>query len=1335
MKRVLIFRLICLLGLFATCGNLLAAPGLDAPQAVGAYLNGVFPSTTPGPRGSWALAEAFPNLRFVDPVRMVKDPLGPSHVYIVCRDGEVWRIPFSETTTTADRVRVLDLRATTWGIGDSGMMSIAFHPDFGVAGNPNRGYFYVFYQYSPDLGSNYAPNTPSYMRLSRFTIPDGQLTADPGSEVVMIQQYDRHNWHNGGQMYFGPDRFLYLAIGDEGDADDSFNVTQKINERLFAGIVRIDVDQDPARSHPLRRQPTQIAMPVGWPNSFTQGYFIPNDNPWLDPGGEVLEEFWTIGLRSPHSMQFDSATAETWIAEVGQDTREEITVVQKGGNHQWPFKEGNADGPRSKPADLIGTEVPPLFDYPRSMGGCVIGGIVYRGSLHAGALTGKYIFGDHNTRALYALTRPQTGAATAEYLTSVLRYGGNKQGLSGICEGPDKEVYFMELGENGSETGSIYRLVRYGQPVADPPQLLSQTGAFTNLASLAPAAGLLPYEVNSPLWSDGAEKRRWIAIPNDGSHDSLSEQVTYADNGAWSFPIGTVLVKHFALPVDERNPSIVKPLETRFFVHGSDGVYYGVTYKWNEQGTDAELLTEGASRDLTVIQADGSTRTQHWDFPSRSDCRTCHTEGADNVLGVRSFQVARDMDYPLTGRRANQLETWNSLGIFGSSFGGRNPLTVPAAVDPRDPHASLDLRVKSYLAANCSHCHQPSGVSANFNASFEIPLASQGLIGGLINRPIHGPDDRVVIPNNIPDSVMHSRVSVVGANQMPPIGKNMVDDKAVALITDWIKGMDPANFTAVASNSAPVAQGDSYTVAAGAVANLNVLANDTDANAPLGIHGVAVVTPPAHGTISISGAERRLIYQNDGSGAATDSFTYSVTDPQGALSNVATVNLTISRDFSSWLASTPGAGGGATSNGDGDLMPDLMEYALGGSPGDGASPLADAVRLSEIGGQVSVTVKRPPGLSDLTYELETCADLASWRTAPAGTVGAGTGGSETLTFGNLQNLPGVSANGGFARLRVRLAGSAESATTLPLGWLPVDFGAGSRTLGIPFRNVPVFSSSVVSMSGRTLAVHGLAPVGAGFSGFVEVVSGANAGLRFEVESAATGQITLMAGEVLPDLTNSRIVVCAHHTMGGILAKENFHGSTNPSNADQLQFFANDGVSPGQFQLYYLLDARPGNPTWQWRAFLPGSGDQGARVIAPGEGILVKRTAGLPAVRVVLTGQVRANPFAQKLQAGVNLLASPFPIPLTPRQRGILDPAAAFAASTNINAADQFQLYQNGAFRLFYLLDHPTQPDQWREVTSGSPNQNDLPVFSPVEAVFFRRNQASPGYRIPLGWPP
>lgn len=1462
------------------CGSAWSAPGLDEPQAIGAYLNGVFPTTTPGPSGTWGVSDAFPNLTFIDPVRMVKDPVSSQHVYVVCRNGDIWRIPFSSSATNAQKVKFLDRRANTWGFWDTGMLSMAFHPEFGVAGSPNRGYVYVFYQYIPQQYSNPQVGSSSYMRLSRFTVSDGATAVDPASEYVLIQQYDRHNWHNGGQMFFGPDGFLHVVIGDEGDSNDSFNVTQKLNNRLFSGILRIDVDRDPAKSHPIRRQPAQISMPSGWQQSFTQGYYIPNDNPWQDPGGGLLEEYWSIGTRSPHSMHFDKATGEIWIAEVGQGTREEITIAKKGGNHQWPFKEGNATGPKAKPANLIGEENPPVYDYGRSMGGCVIGGVVYRGSLHAGSLTGKYLFGDHNTKALYALSRQTGQAASAEYLTSVLRSGGNKRGLSGICEGPDGEVYFMELGDTGTNTGKIYKLVRTGEVVADPPKFLSQTGAFTNLATLIARTGLLPFDVNSPLWSDGSQKQRWIAIPNDGTHNTAAERVTYRETGSWDFPVGTVLVKHFALPVDERNPSITKPLETRFFVHGANGVYYGVTYKWNDAGTDAELMTSGGSRQMTITQGDGTTRTQRWDFPSRADCRTCHTTAADNVLGLRSHQMARDFTYALTGRTSNQLETWNALGIFGTSFGNRDPGTLPRAVDPHDSHASLDHRVKSYLDANCSHCHHPDGVAANFDASFHVPLFVQGIIKGMINRPYNGPDDVVVEPGNTALSVMHARASVVGAGQMPPLGKNVVDEKAVALITDWIKSLNAVEFPAESAtgingsyyidrnlqnlafqrvdpniafdweigspgdgvgvdsysvrwsgkilppssgiytfystsddgirvkvngvtlidkwidqgptewsgtiglvqgqladvvveyyensggavaklswegpgfakqtipgsayrlssttDSTPVAGNDTFTALHGGATPLDVLANDSDADAPLGIHGVAIVDPPQHGTVRIDGAGKRLIYTHDGLASRADSFRYTVTDPQGVTSESATVNLSIPFDYAAWAASTTGAGNEPLSNNDGDLYPDLLEFALGQSPASGGFTDGDPISLTVENGDVSLRIRRPAGLSGLTYQVLTSPDLATWTAAGAPVISQ-QGDIEMLEL-PLRNQPGISPDGGFVRLKVTSQSPAASAFTLPLGWLAVDIGAGSRTLGVPFRSSPTFASKVIAMDELVLQVTGAPDLPAGFKGYVEVVSGVAVGHRFEVASIAGSRITLKADgantlPVIPDLTGSQIVLCAHHTLNGIFDKTKFSGSTNPATADQVQFYRNDGSTSGRFELYYLLDARPGNPTHQWRAFLPGGGDQDSRVIAPGEGVLVKRTAGATAVKVLLQGQVRANGFFRPLQGGVNLVSSPFPLPMTPRQNGFNDPAAGFVASTNLNAADQFQLYQSGAFRVFYLLDHPTQPDPWREAVPGSPDYSDVPVFAPVNAAFLRRNHPSQSNFVPLPWSP
>jgi hypothetical protein len=214
-----------------------------------------------------------------------------------------------------------------------------------------------------------------------------------------------------------------------------------------------------------------------------------------------------------------------------------------------------------------------------------------------------------------------------------------------------------------------------------------------------------------------------------------------------------------------------------------------------------------------------------------------------------------------------------------------------------------------------------------------------------------------------------------------------------------------------------------------------------------------------------------------------------------------------------------------------------------------------------------------------------------------------------------------------------------------------------------------------------------------------------------------------------------VVVCHHDTLGALLPKDRFTGSTNPAAADQIQIYRNDGSAPGRFDLYYLLDARPANPTHQWRAFLPGQGNQDGLVIPQGQGVFLHRPPGAPPAQVMLTGQVRANPFVRPLFAGANLSSSPFPLPLTPRQRGLLDPAAGFLSSTNLGAADQFHIHQNNGFRIFYLLDHPTLPDYWREAVPASPNANDLPLFQPDHAIFIKRATPASRHIVPTPWNP
>ncbi|MDX2285916.1 MAG: NPCBM/NEW2 domain-containing protein [Bacteroidia bacterium] len=767
-------------------------PGLTELAPMGPYLNGVFPEVPPTGDGpvAYEIENAFPNLTFTDPLALVQVP-GQDELMVLGKMGQIWR--FANRPDVPQKSLILDISSRTLIEGDGGALGMALHPEFGQAGSPSRGYLYLWYRYAPVLQNITGPNPQGgeqygYLRLSRFTLEDGAAAIDPASEYVLIQQFDRNAWHNGGDMFFGPDGFLYVSVGDEGSGDDGYDVTQRLDYCLFGGILRIDVDQRGGSiSHPIRRQPrTQITPPPGWPGSFTQGYYIPSDNPWQDASGAVLEEFYAIGLRSPHRMTYDAPTGDIWIGDVGQGTREEITVVRKGENHQWPFREGSVAGPKPQPAVLTGVSTPPVYDYGRDAGTCVIGGFRYRGAAFPD-LHGRYLFGDHTTLQVYLLTPQPGGRPQIDPLLQV-PYGtgqGDKAGISSFGQDSQGNIYLLKLNGTGLDGGLIYKL-KPKAPIPDPPAALSDLGVFSDLETVTPIPGIIPYGVNTPLWSDRAAKYRWMALPQDGTPDSPGEQIAFRSEDYWRFPPGTVFIKHFELPLDERDPASTRKLETRFFVLTETGGY-GLTYRWNAEGTDAYLLTGADTLTEAVRRSDGSTFAQTWDFPSRQQCLSCHTAQAGFVLGVRTRQLNGDFDYG--GGAANQIETWSQLGLFTPAPGPAAQLPASAPLDAA--LSTPEFRIRSYLDANCAFCHRPNGVEAAFDARSLTALHSQRLI----SEPVisHGsPANSVVIaPGQPEESVLFLRDNSTDADAMPPVAKNLVDQPYVDLLHAWI-GQLPA---------------------------------------------------------------------------------------------------------------------------------------------------------------------------------------------------------------------------------------------------------------------------------------------------------------------------------------------------------------------------------------------------------------------------------------------------------------------------------------------------------------------------------------------------------------
>ncbi|HTY48902.1 MAG TPA: chitobiase/beta-hexosaminidase C-terminal domain-containing protein, partial [Steroidobacteraceae bacterium] len=312
------------------------------------------------------------------------------------------------------------------------------------------------------------------------------------------------------------------------------------------------------------------------------------------------------------------------------------------------------------------------------------------------------------------------------------------------------------------------------------PPLLSQTGVFRDVRTMRPVAGLIPYDLIIPFWSDGAVKIRYMAIPG-------GTRIGFSPTGEWTFPVGAVFVKTFELPTDAAHPQVKRRLETRLIVRTADGVY-GVTYKWRPDGSDADLLTGSLTERIPVRDAQGAVHVRTWYYPSRKDCLACHNVHTPGVLGPKTRQMDRELTYP-GGVTDNELRTLNHLGLFSPAISDAQLAGFPRLAAPTDASRSLEDRARSWLDANCGHCHRPGGTIANFDARYDTPLARQQLIDGpvLIDQGVDHP--RVISPHDVWRSIAYMRTDTNSDIRMPPLARTTIDQQGVALLKAWILSM------------------------------------------------------------------------------------------------------------------------------------------------------------------------------------------------------------------------------------------------------------------------------------------------------------------------------------------------------------------------------------------------------------------------------------------------------------------------------------------------------------------------------------------------------------------
>ncbi len=683
-----------------------------------------FTLPTGGGSGTYDLVPAFPGLTFGSAIFMAGVP-GDTRLVVVQQTGQIRAFTPSSGVTTSQLI--MDASSLLVSGGEQGLLGLAFDPGFVT----NR-WIYVHYTRRSD----------GHSIIARFTWDGGTNSVNLNTQKIILDVADPAGNHNGGMLAFGPeqpDPYLYIAFGDGGGADDQFDNAQNMGS-LLGKILRIDV-------HPANA---------------SAAYEVPPDNPFVSTSG-VLPEIWAYGLRNPFRFSFDRTTGQLWLGDVGQNATEEIDIVTKGGNYGWPRFEGTTLYQSATPLGGPSPHTPPIFEYDHPIGFSVIGGYVYRGTQIA-SLIGKYLYSDFYSGLVWSLSGPSNPSNTE--LASV-------PSPSSFGEDDDGEVYVV------SYTDGLFKLTETGGG-GGGPALLSQTGLFTNLANLTAASGLIEYDLNMPFWSDGALKRRWVAIPSNAT-------VTFSATGAWTFPVGTVIVKHFEMDMTEGNPNTRKRLETRLLTRDANG-WQGFTYKWNVAQTDADLLPGADSENLTVNLAAGGSITWSYSYPSRTDCLQCHTSAAGIALGLATRQLNRDFDYQATQVTDNELRTLNHIGYFATNIGAATQYGVYPAID--DTNAPVATRARAYLAVNCAQCHRPGGTTGvNLDFRFDTVDASMSAINVVPTQTLGLANARIIAPGVKESSVLWERIRRLDGTRMPPLATHRVDQQAVDLIGEWIDNL------------------------------------------------------------------------------------------------------------------------------------------------------------------------------------------------------------------------------------------------------------------------------------------------------------------------------------------------------------------------------------------------------------------------------------------------------------------------------------------------------------------------------------------------------------------
>lgn len=316
-----------------------------------------------------------------------------------------------------------------------------------------------------------------------------------------------------------------------------------------------------------------------------------------------------------------------------------------------------------------------------------------------------------------------------------------------------------------------------------PAPTLEAYRLFADPGARAPNGRVIPYGLNTPLFSDYAEKFRYAYLPP-------GKAAAYAAVGPLDFPVGTTLIKTFAYPVDFRRPSDnIRFVETRLLIRKAQG-WTATTYVWNADQTQAVLKRAGARLPIQFIDAKGKSRQVDYAVPNVNQCKECHsTAGVLTPIGPRARNLNGVFAY--AGGAENQLAHWRGLGLLS---GAPEPATIPRTAAWDDPVEALEPRARAYLDANCAHCHNPAGMASNSGLFLQLEETRPAALG-IGKRPVaagrgSGGLEVSIAPGDPGASILvHRMASAEPGVMMPELGRALVHDEGVTLVREYIAAM------------------------------------------------------------------------------------------------------------------------------------------------------------------------------------------------------------------------------------------------------------------------------------------------------------------------------------------------------------------------------------------------------------------------------------------------------------------------------------------------------------------------------------------------------------------